>query len=125
MACKRSAQDVSHQLLYDLRMSNLHFASSETPHSVQIVIRKRFLKDKTGPKRISSNSYFQDQELQRLDHQNVLLQAENSDLKDRIEELEAHNKDSTETVKILEKKIAKIEVAALKSFEERKLEKRY
>ena len=46
MATEVSAQDVCHQLMYELRMSNLHFTLSQTPYSVQIVIRKHFLKDK-------------------------------------------------------------------------------
>ena len=109
-----SAQDVCHQLLYELRMSNLHFALSEKPHSVQIVIRKRFLNDKQGPAKPTPQPSF---------HEQVnLLETENSDLKVRIEELEVVNKSSKDTANILEQKITKIEAAALKSFEERKLE---
>ena len=114
MAVEASAQDVCHQLLYELRMSNLHFALSETPHSVQILIRKRFLNDKQGPAKPTPQPSF---------HEQVnLLETENSDLKVRIEELEVVNKSSKDTANILEQKITKIEAAALKSFEERKLE---
>ena len=81
MVSEISPQDVCHQLLYELRMSNLHYALSETPHSVQIVIRKRFLKDKTGPAKPPSQFFSQDQELQRVDSRNILLKAEISDLK--------------------------------------------
>ena len=113
MVSEISPQDVCHQLLYELRMSNLHYALSETPHSVQIVTRKRFLKDKTGPAKPPSHFFYQDQELQRVDSRNILLKAEISDLKENIVDLEAQCKSCHETVKILEEKIA----PAFKSFE--------
>ena len=44
-----SAQEVCHQLLYQLRQSNLNFQVSETSYSAQILLRKRFLKESLGP----------------------------------------------------------------------------
>ena len=41
-ACK-SPQDSCNELLHTLRESNLHFIVSETPYSVQICIRKKFI----------------------------------------------------------------------------------
>ena len=49
MAMVTSAQDVCHQLLNHLRLSNLNFLVSETPFSAQIFLRKRFVKEATGP----------------------------------------------------------------------------
>jgi uncharacterized protein YnzC (UPF0291/DUF896 family) len=76
-----SAHDVCHELLYHLRSSNLHFALSETPHSVQIMLRKRYLKGFKGPVK-RPNSSFQDNE--NVDHQKNLLTAENEELKEKL-----------------------------------------
>ena len=115
------ALDVCHQLLYQLRLSNLHFALSETPHSVKIMMRKRFLKDFSGPASIfglNSSS----QEFDNLKHENNHLVTENYRLNEQIEELKVQLNSSNNTLDILETKIEKVEAAALKSYEERKLE---
>ena len=114
-----SALDVCHQLLYQLRVSNLHFALSETPHSVQIVIRKRFLKDSNGPIK-SLNSNLQD--FDKLKCEKNVISEENDALKDEIEALTKVSSDRSDTIKILEQKITKIEAAALQSFDDRSLE---
>ena len=44
-----SAIETFQQLVTQLYGSNLHFYLSETPFSAQILIRKRFLKNKTSP----------------------------------------------------------------------------
>ena len=116
-----SAHDVCQQLLYQLRMSNLHFDVSETPHSVQIMLRKRFLKDSKGPATFFlSISALQDYE--NLEHQTHLLNSEVSKLKEENEKLQSQNKSSSEIVKILEEKLAKVEAAAFKSYEDKNLE---
>jgi hypothetical protein len=116
-----SAHDVCHQLLYQLRMSNLHFAISETPHSVQIMLRKRFLKDSKGPATvflgISALQDYEDHE-----HQNHLLNSEVSKLKEENEKLQSQNKSSSEIVENLEDKLANVEAAAIKSYEVKNLE---
>ena len=97
-----SAHDVCHELLHHLRLSNLHFALSETPHSVQIMLRKRYLNGSKGPVR-RPNSNFQDYE--NVEDPNKLLSAENDELR---EKLETSTKSSKETVNILEQKVSKI-----------------
>ena len=116
-----SAHDVCHQLLYQLRLSNLHFALSETPHSVQIMLRKRFLKDSNGPA-TKTSEHFSLQDYENLKHQNSLLISENKEFKEQIEELQVLTTSSKETVDILEEKISKVEASALKSFEARNIE---
>ena len=115
---KTSAQDVCHQLLHQLRLSNLHFALSETPHSAQIMLRKRFLKGSEGP----AFSVTSDTSSGNLEHEINVQKKENIMLKDKVKTLQAQNKSCIETVEILEDKIAKIEACALKSFEEKKVE---
>ena len=116
-----SAHDVCHQLLYQLRMFNLHFAISETPHSVQIMMRKRFLRDSKGPATFFLKiSALQDYEI--LEHQNHLLNTEISKLKEENEMLQSQNKSSSETVEILEEKLAKVEAAAFKTYEDKNRE---
>ena len=45
----KSPQDVCNGLLQSLRESNLHFIVSESPYSVQICIRKKFLNKTSAP----------------------------------------------------------------------------
>ena len=117
-----SAHDVCYQLFHQLRKSNLHFALSETPHSVEIRLRKRFLKDSKAPPTLFLNISSLLQDFETLQHQNHLLNTENLKLKEETEELQSQNRSSTEIVTILEQKIAKIEAAALKSYEDKNLE---
>ena len=53
-----SPQDSCNDLLKSLRESNLHFIFSETPYSVQICIRKKFINDAPVQKKsvLSSSS---------------------------------------------------------------------
>ena len=102
-------------------MSNLHFALSETPHSVKIMLRKRFLKNVSGPASIFGLNSFS-QEFNNLKHENNLLVTENYKLNEQIEELKCQISSSNSTLDILETKIEKVEAAALKSYEEINLE---
>ena len=43
------AADVSDKLLQYLKLSNLHYVVAETPFSVEIKIKKKFVKDFLGP----------------------------------------------------------------------------
>ena len=111
-----AAHKACHHLLNQLRLSNLHFFISETPYSAQIMLRKRFLKEATGPSesvKISSNSTFT-QECQET--------KENHCLRNQIKQLESNMKTSKETIDILEEKVTKAEAAALKSYEEKNTE---
>ena len=100
-----SAHDVCNHLLYQLKLSNLHFLISETPHSAQIVLRKRFLKEATGPAFPMPSSFSPKQNYQELEHQNRLLNNENDRLSKQIQELQVLSKSSKETAEILEQKI--------------------
>ena len=93
-------------------MSNLHFAVSETPHSVQIMLRKRFLKNVSGPAStfgVNSSS----QEFENLMHKNNLLVDDKCKLNEQIEDLKYQLKSSNNNLEILEKKVEKVEAAAL------------
>ena len=115
-----SAQEVCHQLLYQLRQSNLNFQVSETPYSAQILLRKRFLEESLGPA-----PYFNLPSTQNnhdLEDQLDTFAEENTVLLNRLADLEQTRKSERDTVKILEEKVAKVEAAALKSFEKSALE---
>ena len=51
-----TASEIFQLLVQKLRQGHLNFHLTETPYSAQILIRKRFLKDKTCP----SPSFFSD-----------------------------------------------------------------
>ena len=99
-----AVHEIFQQLVQKLYSSNLHFHLSETPFSAQILIRKKFLVDKSG---VSSSA---------LDCRNE----EVSDLKCKIVELEKKVESSSDTNKILEKKLGQAEIQALKAYEEQK-----
>jgi hypothetical protein len=101
-------------------MSNLHFASSETPHSAQIIMRKRVLKGCTGPS--SSSLDYSLGDLKKLEEQNHLLETDNIELKEQLGNLQNLAKTSKKTIEILEQKIEKVGASALKSFEARNQE---
>ena len=113
-----SAHDVCHALLYQLRLSNLHFGISETPYSVQILLRKRFLREATGPATSFSRNFTYHQEVENFEHQKNLASTENDSLRKQIEELESIVKSSKQTTELLEDKIAKVEASAFKSYSE-------
>jgi predicted RNase H-like nuclease (RuvC/YqgF family) len=95
----------------------LNFLVSETPYSAQIVLRKRFVKEATGP------SWPQQSLIFPTSHENLnqveQVQEENNYLQSRIHELEGNLKSSNETIGILEEKVSKAEASALKSFNEK------
>ena len=104
-----SASETYQQLVKKLYQSQLHFCLTETPFSAQIVIRKRFLKDQTGPSLLfSSSNNIQSDEVDNLNMQVI--------------ELEKAVQNSKETIEILENKVANAETGALKAFEVKKTE---
>jgi hypothetical protein len=107
-----SLHDVCQELLKQLRSSHLNFLISETPYSVKICLRKRFLKEAVAPEpKLSIGAETCDQ---NLNDQIQLLVSENSILKTEICE---HDKKSlSDTVNVLEKKLSKAKASALKSF---------
>ena len=112
-----SPQYVWQELLQMLRDSNLHFLLTETPHSAQIMLRKRFLKDAKSPApHLPTNTSIKSED-QELKHQNNLLHLENQNLLQEVRQLRASRKISKENVEILEQKVAKAEAAALRTYE--------
>ena len=112
-----TAPEVCHQLLYQLRLSNLNFVISETPYSAQILLRKRFLKDVEGPACPNLTNQFSNSK--NLEDENKVIKEEKNDLVDKVRELESSRKTATETLHLLEEKIAKAEAAALKCYQEK------
>ena len=102
-----SAQDVCHQLLNLLRLSNLNFIVSEAPYSAQIMLRKRFVKEATSPSWPQKSPIFPNSH-ENLD-QVEQVQEENDLLQTRIHELEGNLKSSNNTIIILEEKLTKRE----------------
>ena len=114
-----SPHKVSQQLINHLRLSNLHFKMTETPYSAQIILKKRFLKEASGPsvEMLQSVPGLADQEFrdQNLHDQNMFLLKEISKLNNQIKEEEFVNSKSNETVALLTEKLGKAEDCALKS----------
>ena len=99
-----TANEIFRQLVQTLYSSNLHFHLSETPFSAQILIRKKFLKDRiTDP---SSTSSFSQTET-----------AQN-----QIRELQKNNEISSNTINRLEQKLEHAESKASKASDEKKIE---
>ena len=99
-----TANEVFQQLVQKLYSSHLHFLLTETPFSAQILIRKKFLNDRTIPSSSAS-----------------ILQSEEN-CNNQILELQKKVQDSSEIVDILQKKLGETEAKALKSYEEKKIE---
>ena len=94
------------KILYD---SNLHFVVTETPYSAQIVIRKRFLKNKSGP----SSNFLSERNTRQDDISDFIL---------KNQEIQKNSEDSREIIEVLENKLAGAEVDAMNAHEEKKKE---
>ena len=75
---------------------------TETPYSAQIFLKKRFIKEASGPA-VESVPYQANQEFcdQNLKNQNMFLLSEISNLKDQTKGLEIVNHQSNDTVALL------------------------
>ena len=113
-----TAHEVCHQLLYQLRLSNLNFMISETPYSAQILLRKRFLKDVQGP----APSNLNNQVSKDLENETKIIKEEKDDLENKVHEFESSLRTATETLHLFEEKVSKAEAAALKTYQEKKHE---
>ena len=111
-------------IIEQIQSSNLNFQLQMSPFSASISLKKSLIKDKFG------NILFPPTHLHQT-HANVthdtkpdnsLPLSENYGLKQEIKDLESVNKTSQDTIKLLEQKISKVEAAALKLFEEKKVE---
>ena len=101
-----SAVETYHQLVKQLYRSNLHFYSSETPFSAHILIRKRFLKGKTGP----------DPDFLTEATSESIVFCETRE----IENMQKKIDNSSAIIEKLEVRLAEAEAQALRAFEEKK-----
>ena len=70
----KTPQEACNEILQVLRCSNLNFLVSESPYSVQICLRKRFLKDTPRPiKKDSSCENNLAAKIQALEDENKIL----------------------------------------------------
>ena len=99
-----TAHETFQQLVQNLYTSNLHFHLTETPFSAQILLRKKFLKNRIGQSSTTLN--FQSEEINYLNN--------------KIAELQKQVKDSNDIANTLEKKLGQAEAEALKVYEENK-----
>ena len=115
------ASEACCHVMDQLRFSNLNFIVTETPYSANIVIRKNFVKTFSTP-RPASSSFSSKQEVQNPENVDENLHKQISALNDALEKSEANLKTSKDTCVVLEEKIANIEAAALKAYEDTKSE---
>ena len=109
-----SAREVMDEIILNVKKSNLNFNINLTPFSAYITIRNSFTKSfspsaSTLPQPVKNAS------------DDLLNQQKDQHVKE-IDELNAANKASRDTIKILEDKISKIEASALRAFDERRQE---
>ena len=104
------AKTTFEKILEQIKESNLNFYMQLSPFSASISLKKSFVKDRFGnilpPAEKISQSDF------NLQHENAKL----------IDECERHiqqNKSQSKTINILEEKIAKMESATIKAFNEK------
>ena len=110
---KHVPQDSSDKILDLIKSSNLHFNIQETPHSVYITIRKKFLRE---PSLEVSSQVIGDQKL-------ASLQNSYSNLKHNFEEEIDHHRESQNLIKLLEDKLAETEAMFIRECNKFKAEK--
>ena len=108
-----SPQAVSDKILAGIKYSNLQFNKQETPHSLYITIRKKFVRE--GSSSPSSSEKLK-LELKVLEESNNALRY---DLADEIN----NHKESKDIIKILEEKVEQIERKFLMECKKLKAEK--
>ena len=113
------AQSVCQQLISQLKLSHLNYLVTETPYSAQITIRKRFLKEYSGP---NSNFFLFGSDVKNLESQIKELTDENAILKKEIANEKDAKKIDKDNIEVLEGKIKHAEAEALKAYERSKVE---
>ena len=106
-------QDSSDRILDVIKSSNLHFNIQETPHSVYITIRKKFVRE--SPVKMSNHVIV----AQKL----ASLEEANSNLRNDLEEEIDSHRESRNIVKILEDKLEKAEAQFIEESAKFKAEK--
>ena len=114
----KSPQDSCNEVLQTLRDSSLNFLVNESPYSIQICIRKRFLKD--APKQNKTEDKGSAANIEILEKKIEALAAENGCLIDELEEANKALKSSYSTNDILHAKIDKAEKEMFKHYSELK-----
>ena len=102
-----SATAVFQLILNQLRSSNLNFIVSETPYSAQIMIRKRFVKEASGPAWARAPKDLYETPNNIVDDQSEIIQI-----------LEQNNQSLSESKRLLENRLAMAEASAYKTFNE-------
>ena len=105
---------VCDNLLIQVKNSQLNFHLSETPYSINLSIRKRFLKEANSLLDLVTYAF------ENSDKDNASSNSENEKLKKVIEEKEVENKAFKETVAILESKVENAEAELVRHFKESK-----
>ena len=105
-------QDSSDKILDVVKSSNLHFNIQETPHSVYITIRKKFVQE--PPVTVPNQIY---------DQQLASLENAYSNLKDNLEEEIDNHTESQKLIKILEDKLENTEAKFITESNKFKAEK--
>jgi hypothetical protein len=106
-------QDSSDRILDVIKSSNLHFNIQETPHSVYITIRKKFVKE--SPVKMSNHVIVE----QKL----ASLEEANSNIRNYLEEEIDSHRESRNIVKILEDKLENAEAQFIEESSKFKAEK--
>ena len=94
-----SAHQTCHQILDQLKVSQLNFKITETPYSAHVIVRKRFIKDSEGPHHNFPTS-FPSVQIEGLQSRNDELERENLSLSDTLKTYE-------DTIRLLEGKLDK------------------
>ena len=113
-----AAKEVLNDIVQSVQNSKLNFSVNLTPFSAYITIRSSFVKNyspppATIPQCVSQTNVEADYQVLIKKHDQLLQQ---------IKDLEETNRACTNTVKILEEKVSKLEASAFKFFEEKSLE---
>ena len=108
MAMATSATAVCQLILNQLRSSNLNFIVSETPYSAQIMLRKRFVKEASGPAWAKAPKDLYETPNNMVDDQSELIKT-----------LEQNNQSLSESNSLLENRLAMAVASAYKAFNEK------
>ena len=113
----KSPQDSCNEVLDALRNSSLNFLVSESPYSIQICVRKRFLKD--APRQKPSNDPLSST-IESLKNKCETLANENATLVEALEEADKALQSSKSTNDILHNKMDRAEKELFENHTEKK-----
>jgi len=102
-------------IIEHVQTSNLNFQLQLSPFSATISLKKSFVKDRFGNILLPSSKVNENELKIRMQEYSDLL-GENKQLRTTIIEMQEHNKSKDNTIEILEEKLSKAELSALKAF---------